>query len=245
MALSIAQTLTAVAPGITSSFQGQAGTPPYSYDVVPGGAGGSVDSDGIYTAPNTMGQTPQTLFDSVRVTDDAGATATAQILVGTPLFLFCDILQTYLGLAQGRVYLWDQKIMQPTDSGLYIAVSNPRSKPFANNTSIDGGGNSVQSVNVMATLDIDIISRGPAARDQKEQVLMALLSDYATQQQEANSFSIGRIPPASQFLNLSQIDGAAIPYRFKISVNMQYVASSTQPTPYFNSFATPTIYTNP
>jgi len=248
MSLSLAQTLTAIGPGLTSSFLVAGGTGPYTYSVRPNGAGGTINSSGLYTAPASVGETPQTLYDTIQVVDSTTPTplsATATILVGTPLLLFCEIIQNQLGLAQGRVYLWDQKVFQPTDSGLYVAVSVPSCKPFANNTSYDGNGNAIQSVNMLATVDIDIISRGPAARDQKEQVMLALMSDYSQLQQTANSFLIAKLPPGSRFLNLSNIDGAAIPYRYKISVNMQYFVTKTQATPYYNTFAQPTVYTNP
>jgi hypothetical protein len=245
MSLSLSQTLTAVAVNVTSSFQAQGGTGPYTYSVRANGAGGSINSSGIYTAPQVMGATPQTLYDTVVVTDNVGAVATAQILVGSPLFLLCDILQTYLGLAPGRVYLWDQKIIAPTDSGLYIAVSMMSCKPFANNSSYDTNGDLIQYVNMLATIDIDIISRGPAARDQKEQVLMAIMSDYSQLQQSGNSFAIGRLPAGSKFINLSMVDGAAIPYRYKISFNMQYAVASTIATNIFTGFNSPTVITNP
>jgi len=249
MSLLLSQTLTAVGPGLTSSFAATGGSSPYTYSVLPNGAGGTISSStGLYTAPSSVGSSPQALIDTVLVTDHAGLKATSTILVGGPLLLFCDIIQTYLeeniDLPAGRVYLWDQKIMQPTDSGMYVAVSVPTCKPFANNTVHDSSGNSVQSVNVMATIDIDVISRDAEARDRKEFVVLALMSDYAQAQQEANGFLIGRIPPSSRFVNLSQIDGAAIPYRYKISVNMQYAVNNTQATPYFNTFSTVTVDTN-
>lgn len=249
MSLALSSSLTAVAPGITSSFLATGGTGPYVYSVIPGGAGGSIDSaTGVYTAPNVMGQTPKTLFDTIRVTDALGAMITAQVLVGTPLLLLCDIIQSEMGLSQGRVYLWDQKIMQPSDNGLYVAVSMQSCKPFGNNIGpdpISGWAEAIQSMSVLAQIDIDIISRGPAARDQKELVVMALQSIYAEQQQEANSFFVGKIPPAGRFLNLSMIDGAAIPYRYKISVQMQYVVRKQASVPYFDTFQTLTVTTNP
>ena len=155
-----------------------------------------------------MGSTPQTLYDTIIATDTTGAFATSQLLVGNPLLLFCDIIQNQMGLANGRVYLWDQKIMQPTDSGLYVAVSTPSIKAFGNNLYADGSGsglNADQSVNVMATMDIDIISRSSIARDQKKMVLLALYSIYSQQQQEYNSFSIGRLPVGGRFLNSSMV----------------------------------------
>lgn len=247
MSISVIQNATAVSPGISTAFLGIGGTGPYTYTVLPGGAGGTIDSSGIYTAPSSLPQTPSTSIDTIRVVDSLGAVASGTILVGSALELLCDILQNQLGLAPGRVYLWDQKINMPTDNGLYIAVSVPMCKPFGNNISYlsSSGLNSNGVVNMMATVDIDIISRGPAARDEKEQVLIALMSVYSEQQQEANSFHIARLPVSGKFINLSQIDGAAIPYRYKISFNMTYGVTKLKPVPYFSDFRQPSVVTNP
>lgn len=239
MSLALSQTLTAIAAGLTSSFLAGGGTAPYAYSVRPNGAGGSIDSTGIYTAPLVLSSNPVQDYDVIQVLDSAGAIASASILVGTPLQLFCQVLQQELGLAQGRVYLWDQKIMQPTDAGLYIAVSVLRPKPFANTNSFQPDGTAVQSVNMYADLQLDIISRGPEARDRKEEVIMALNSNYAQSQQEVNSFYIGKLPPGAQFMNLSSPDGAAIPYRYAIGVSIQYFVTKVKAVPYYDTFATP------
>lgn len=246
MVLSLTQTATAVATRTPASFLAVGGTSPYIYSVLGGGAGGSINaSTGAYVAPLVVTSNPLAAFDTIQVVDSLAAIATTQILVGTPLILFCDIIQTQLGLANGRVYLWDQKIMQPTDSDLYVAVSVPTCKPFANSNravSITGGLAAEQFVSMLAVVDIDIISRGPAARDRKEEVILALASDYSQRQQTSNSFSIGRL--STSFLNLSDPDGAAIPYRYKISVNMQYAVAVTTPTSFFDTF-TDSELTNP
>lgn len=246
MSINLQQTYTAIAPGLSVSFQGYGGTSPYVYSIRPGGPGGFINSvSGVYTAPVQMSEDPRTISDTIQVKDTLGAIATASVLVATPLLLLCDILRNQLGLDSNHIYLWDQKIFQPTDDGLYIAVSVPMCKPFGNNISFDGSGssfNSNQSVNMYATVDVDIISRGPAARDRKEFVLMALQSTYSEQQQEANSFYISKLTHG--FINLSQIDGAAIPYRFKISMAMQYAVSNTLPIQYFNTFSTPSVTVN-
>jgi len=245
MPLTIAQTATAVATNCPASFQGIGGTGPYTYAVLAGGAGGAIDiNTGEYTAPTVVSPNPVQDFDTIRVTDSLAATATTQILVGTPLLLFCEIIQQEMNLPNGRVYLWDQKIMQPTDSNLYIAVSVPLCKPFANSnrsTPLLGSLTSAQFVSMLATLDIDIISKGPAARDRKEEIILALDSDYARRQQEANSFYIGKL--STNFVNLSQVDGAAIPYRYRISVQMQYAFFKSAATDYFDTF-TDTLYQN-
>lgn len=247
VALALTQSATAVAVNITSSFLGVGGVAPYSYAVLDGGAAGTIDpSTGVYTAPSTLSPNPKQLYDTVQVTDADANFATSTILVGTPLLLFCEILEKGLGLAPGRTYLWDQKINQPTDYDLYIAVSVPSCKPFGNvNRQSANGASQEQFVAMQATADIDIISRGPAARDRKEEVILALNSIYAQQQQEANSFYIGKLPPSGRFVNLSQIDGAAIPYRYRISVNLQYAVAKTTAAPYFDNINAPELATNP
>lgn len=244
MVLTVAQTSTAITPGAPASFQGIGGTSPYSYSVATGGAGGAINpTTGEYTGPAGFKSSPYFNVDTIFVNDSLGATASAEILVGSPLILFCDILAHELSIARSRVYLWDQKIMQPTDFGLYIAVSVARAKPFGNSNSFNGTDNtSDQYVNMLNTLDLDIISRGPEARDRKEEVILALNSLYSQQQQSANSFFIGTI--SSNFINLSEVDGAAIPYRFRISVNMQYAYRKQTAAPYYDTFTEPVPITN-
>lgn len=255
MSLLLTQSKTALGVGLTASFLATGGTPPYTYSVrqIPLGAGGQINSStGIYTAPNVVNGglfgPPKQLYDTIQVNDSAGAFAIANILVGTPLLLFCEIIQNCLNLANGRVYLWDQKMAQPTDSGLYVAISVLSCKPFSNTNKYDGSGansNADQSVNMYALLSVDIISRDAEARDRKEEIILALNSNYAQAQQEANSFYIGKLPPGGQFVNLSEQDGAAIPYRFNISVALQYFYTKTSAVPSFGSFQTPQVNTNP
>lgn len=246
MALSMSQNYTAVVPSATfPQFLAAGGTPPYVYAVTPGGAGGSIDSStGAYTAPSTLTAYPANkLYDIITVTDSLAATVSAQILVASPLFLFCEIIQKQLALDNNHVFLWDQKLFQPTDSGMYIAVSVDSPKPFSNNNQLMSDGNTVQSVNMYAQLGLNVISRGPEARDHKELVILALNSTYSQQQQEANGFYIGKI--STGFINLSQIDGAAIPYRFHISVAIQYAVSLTTSQQFYDTFALTQNYTNP
>lgn len=250
MSLTLTQNYKAIVPGATfAQFLADGGVSPYSYSVLPGGAGGSIDSvTGNYTAPPIMTAYPaKRLYDTIQVTDSASATATGQILVGTPLFLFCDIIQTQMNLPNGRVYLWEQKLFQPTDSDLYVAVSLTSCKPFGNAYEVvasDDGATAIQWVAMQGRVDIDLISRGPAARDQKELVVLAMNSLYSQQQQQANGFYISKIPVSGGFLNLSQIDGAAIPYRYKISYAMQYQTNLTTQIPYYDTFQSTESITN-
>ncbi len=249
MSISLTQNYTAVVPGSSFvQFNATGGVPPYVYSVLTGGAGGTiVSSTGAYTAPSSMTAYPATsLFDTIQVTDASSATATAQILIGTPLFLVCDILQKFLNLPNDHIYLWDQKIFQPNDSDMYVAVSLPSCKPFGNAYEISSsdGSQVTQWIAMSGRIDIDVISRSPAARDQKEQVIFALNSTYSQQQQEANGFYIGKLPVMGGFVNLSQIDGASIPYRYKISYAIQYQTNLINTAPYYDTFQTVGVSSN-
>jgi len=246
VSLTLAQTATAVAVGIQASFQGKGGTAPYTYSVGPGGAGGTINpTTGVYVAPPVIANDyPTLLYDTITVTDSAAATAQAKILVGTPLILFCDVIQKGMGLPDGSVYVWDQKIMQPTTSGLYVAVSVVASKVIANiNRPSQDGLLQEQFLSMWDTLEVDLISRSSAARDRRGDLLLAVDSTYARQQQDANSFYIGKLPASGQFQNLSMIDGAAIPYRFKIGLTLSYAYKRTSDSQYFDQFEKATVIT--
>lgn len=239
-ALILNQTKTAVAANLTASFLAGGGTGPYTYVVRPNGAGGTINSvSGLYTAPAAVPLDPAKLYDIIDAKDSLNAIITSKILVATPLLLFCEIIQRFMGLPDGRVFLWDQKIFQPTDPALYIAVQVLTCKPFGNTKKFDGTTNDqIQSVNMHSTLQVDIMSRSDEARDRKEEIVLALNSQYSEFQQEANSFYIGKLPPGSQFVNLSNQDGAAIPYRFNIAVAIQYFVTKALASDYFDTFQT-------
>lgn len=235
MSITVLQSYKAIAPGRTTSFRGTNGVPPYVYTVIPGGAGGTIDaSTGVYTAPVTIGYDAKHTIDKIEVTDSLLDTGTATVSVGDALVLFCDILRTELGLAPDRVYLYNQKIEQPKDFGMYVVVSILHEKPFGNVLKQAIGGAEAEAyVSVISTIGVDIISRGPEARDRRFEVLIALASVYSQQQQEANGFSVGRVP--LNFVNLSLLDGAAIPYRFHMDITITHSYAKRKAVPYFDA----------
>jgi hypothetical protein len=233
----IRQTSNAVRPNVPVSFLASLGEEPYLYEVIAGGAGGTINpATGAYTAPSRYYSEGEKVLDTIRVTDYSGETATATVLVGSPLAIVADIIQTFMGLAPGRVFFWDQKIMQPTDSDIYITLSNVASKPFSSNTAFDPDtGKQCQMVSSMDIIDIDMKSRGPAARDRKNELIMAFNSNYASNQLLLNSIKIGSLP--TKVTNLSMADGAAIPYWYKTTVTLTYAEMLRNDTEFFDSFS--------
>lgn len=240
MSLSLLSSSLAISPLNTSSFVGTGGTEPYVYSVAPGGVGGSINaSTGIYTAPAAYGS------DVIIVTDDDASTAQLSILVGHPYELLCDIIRREMSLSAERVYIYNQKIKEPIDQGIYIVLQILNEKPFGNiNRGVDSesGFNSSQAVNTMAQVSIDIKSRSLDALYRKNEIIMALKSDYSARQQQANAFYFGKLP--TSFVNLSQLDASAIPYRFNITVQMQYAERKLKAVDYYDNFQTNEILNN-
>lgn len=246
MSLSLNATNLAISPGLKSNFQASGGSEPYIYTVLPNGSGGTINSSsGLYAPPARVNEDPEKLYDTIVVVDSIADSSSLAILVGDPLLLLCNILQIEMDLPADRVYLWDQKKNEPKDNGIYIIVSEMNPRPLANVNRLNSAGESEQYVVMNTIVQVDIKSRGPGARMRKEEIILALNSNYSESQQEKNSFQIGRIPPGKRFVNLSQIDGMAIPYRYTIDVSIQYAFKKSKAAPYFSSFPTASVLIDP
>ena len=247
MTLTVRQTYTAVGPSGFVSFQGYGGIEPYLYTLAPNGAGGSINpTTGNYRAPEVAPTDPKFAYDKIIVTDYAGDVGESQVLVGTPLILFAEVIQRELGISQDRMRLWDQKLFSPKDAGLYVVITNPWNKVFGiSNHPLPVGSelDQAQRVSMLSGVDIELISRDMSAFYRKEDAILAMTSTYAQQQQTAFGFFIA--PLSKNFLNVSQIDGAAIPYRYRISVNIQYAYAKTKASPSFDQFSAADVNTDP
>lgn len=237
MSLSLLSNYNYLAYGISIPLQADGGTGPYVFSVVNGSSGGSVSSEGIYTSGFTAG------FDVVQVQDASGDLAFFKVYTGTVFHLLADIIQKQMGLKSGRVYLFDQKIFMPTDDDLFVAISVLRCNTFGSKSQFDPDVNKeVISCNFYADAQIDVISRSTEALLRKEEVVMALTSQYSERQQQLNAFHIGRLP--TNFVNLSNVDGAAIPYRFSITCGLQYSTKKIEVGDYFDTFESPELTVN-
>lgn len=155
----------------------------------------------------------------------------------------CDIIETELGLAEGQVYLYNQKVNVPPSSGLWVVVGLVSSKAYASKSLMDPAGNQIQSIHMQSLVSIDAMSQDTSALEQKDSILLALTGDYSENLQVAQGFSIARLP--TSIVNLSEVEGAAIPYRFNISTQILHVVTKQKAAPYYSTFPTSTIITEP
>lgn len=248
MSIVIAQSAYAVGPSMTAFFVASGGTAPYAYSVQSGGAGGTINPlTGVYTSPAALSSDPTQFFDTIIASDQNNVSASVAIQIGNPLQLVMEALQRVMALASDRVYLYNQKILQPADSDLYIAVRVEDSNSFGNvnQPTVNGDAlDSRQSVHMIDTISFDLISRNTSALRRRGEFLRVWNSDYFQRQQAACGFLMGR-DPVRPFLMVPDLDGAAIPYRFRVHYHLQYTDVFQAPTQYFDTFFAPDITTNP
>lgn len=146
----------------------------------------------------------------------------------------CGVIQNQMGLTNEQVWIYDQKRDVPNQTKLWVVVRFLTGKPFGNVSRVDGGVES-QELHMNAVYTVDIFSRDVSALARKDEIIMAFGSQYAQRQQEIFSFKIARLPLA--FTDLSLVEGAAIPYRFSINLQVQYTQSKEQTVDYYDIFS--------
>src|SRR4051812_47039746 len=70
-----------IPPTFTQQLQASGGVAPYTWSVAPGGAGGTIDADGLYTAPSGVG------IDLIIATDSDAEEGYCDVIVDNPLTL--------------------------------------------------------------------------------------------------------------------------------------------------------------
>lgn len=225
-----------IGPGVRVPFAAFDGVEPYTFSVKAGGIGGTVTQNGFYTAP-----IDKTGTDTIVAEDADGEKAEYKIGVGIGLHFIADIISKELALDPSQVIIQNQKFKIPNDSKLYVAIKGLTMRAIANRNHFDDGVEG-QSVNMFGPVDVAIYSRSTEALTRKEEVVMAMNSNYAKNQQQLNGFLIGKI---GNIVSLSEIDGAAIPYFFNVNLNIQYAVTKQRPVDYFDSFELDDVITNP
>jgi len=226
-----------ISAGRSMMIEPSDGVEPYTFEVKALGAGGTIDVDGLYTAPSYIPDQPNKSYDTIIVTD-ADLTVVEHIVnLGTPIKFLGEIIRREMDLQPDQVTLYNQKFTIPKDEKVYISVGYLSQKPFSNNISYSGEGSGlmeIQNTNIRAVMTVEIQSRNTSALNRKEEILFAVNSTFAKQMMEANSFSIAKI--SSNFVNLSREEGSGIPYRFNISLVMHYTVTKTKNVSYFSNF---------
>lgn len=158
-----------------------------------------------------------------------------------PVLVLADIIKNCLSLADGQVFIYNQNFKLPETSGLFVIIQYNSSQEYASNNEFvptDEGANEVMSLQVREEYTINVMSKDNTARTRKEEVKMALRSNYSQNQQGLYQFSIGRL---GNFVNVSELEGANVINRFALNVSLLAHYSKTLATDYYDTFTNSTL----
>lgn len=168
-----------------------------------------------------------------------------------PIKVLAGIIQTEMGLAAGKVMVYNQRYKPPTTKGVYIVLSYISGKAIGNNagnTEVAGEYIEVQEVPMHEVIQIDVMSDTEAdgtceARARKVEVIMALGSQYAQRQCAEHLMQISRIP--TEFVDISAVEGSSLLARYMATVNIKALYRKTKTAEYYDHNFTPEVHTDP
>ena len=135
-----------------------------------------------------------------------------------------------MGIKQDHIAIYDNKWQLPPYEEMFITVEYRNSKTIANRNIFDGSCTppvEYQELNMLEDIVVGVFSRNDEAQYRKEEVLMAIRSQYAQLMQEQYSFKIAR---AGNIQDLSVLEGAAMLKRYDIEL-MVYAWYEKKVTP--------------
>jgi len=136
-----------------------------------------------------------------------------------------------------RVFIYNQDFVIPTYDDMFIVLSESPGKVIANVNRYVGEGvdtKEVQDLIMQREIGIDIMSKNSEARNRKEELLLALTSNYSQQKQEENGFRI--FGHSFSFVDISENEGAARITRYRASVFLHVKYSKEKAVDYYSQF---------
>jgi len=162
-----------------------------------------------------------------------------------PDIILCDIISTDMEIDPTRVVVYNQNFKPPKDDDIYIVVSEGISRIIGNTNRFEPADSEaepptvdreVKSVSKATEYNIEITSKNTDAKYRKEEILMAITSDYSQQKQEENQIKVSR---TSQISDLSFIEGGSSLHRYRITVIINSVNIKEKAITPIDKFQTP------
>jgi len=132
--------------------------------------------------------------------------------------IIIDIISREMSLGGNDIWIRDQNRKIPNDNGLYAIVGMIDSVPISSNSRVYFDAPDMkeeQSIQLRENIQIDILSRSNDALIRRWEIMAALKSLYAVQQQEKYGFKISRLP--NSFINSSAAEGGSQLNRYSLN----------------------------
>ena len=163
-----------------------------------------------------------------------------------PIKVVADILAHELPLDTSHIMLNDEKWNIPKDDSIFLVLSyiGP-SKTIANVNDLDVTVDpplETQKTVVLETIQIDLMSQGSDARARKEEIGMALASQFSQRTQERYQCQIARQP--APMVDISNLTGASMLKRFTTTISVTALFTKIKSAEYYDTFSIPEVLAN-
>ena len=138
-----------------------------------------------------------------------------------PIKIIGDILKNGMALNNEQIYIYNQDFKIPETSGLFVLLQYNNSVNYSSTNQFvsEGAGEAQENISMLTkeNYTINVISKNDEARQRKEEVVMALNSNFSQNQQGLHQFQIAKI--SNGFINVSELEGAGMLNRFAINID--------------------------
>lgn len=153
------------------------------------------------------------------------------------IFILADIIKRELDLADGRVLIYNQKLVLPNVQGLFVWLSYNSSRVYGVNYELESQDITLSekgTVSFIENISVNIMSRNMEAFNRKEEVVLALNSNYSRRQQEINDIKIANIP--NVFIDISEVETSARLNRYQINFDVYSKKTKSRDVEFFDKF---------
>lgn len=152
--------------------------------------------------------------------------------------MLADVIQDYMGLADDRVILGDERLDAPKDSGLYVLIIYDAPQILGVNAKRDYSANTeTMSVSSHERWLVEVVSAGYEAADRYMEVYEAIASSAGIRAAEDAGCAMFRGTP----LNLTAVENTAPLRRYQLPVTITHVQSKTSAAVMIDKFTEPEI----
>jgi hypothetical protein len=148
-----------------------------------------------------------------------------------------SLIKGYMGLTDNQIWLKNEKAPKPIDRTLFVELGFMSLKPIGSSIVNDTTtvGTTViyresLKTNMQAIVEINIAGRTFDVINRKEEIIGALRSSNSREMQCSKGCFIGSHPLT--MIDISELDGVEIPYRYNMTYAVQYLVTTTHTTTY-------------
>lgn len=146
----------------------------------------------------------------------------------------CKIIQDYMELQDGVVFVKDEKISMTKLKAFNVSVGFMSVKPIGTSRRMISAGQEQIGTTMAGQVAIDIYGRDYDVVERKEEIIQAMNSTACKEAQLTSGFMIASSP--SSFNKVPDIDGASVLYRFQAIFNIQFIKTKTKTIDFYDQF---------